>query len=89
MHYIKEYTPIFLFFAGGFIFLFLVITKYTEEAHEKEMKKNKWMKEDYYNYENPIIYRLMSSSFWIAKTMLIIAALIPIAFGMLLLWSMF
>ncbi|WP_163536261.1 hypothetical protein [Gracilibacillus sp. YIM 98692] len=89
MQIIKDFLPISFFLLGGLVFLFLVITKYTEEAHQKEIKKNKWMKKDYYHYENAIFYRIMSNSYWIAKTLLIIASLIPIAIGILLLWSMF
>ncbi|TFB13460.1 hypothetical protein E3U55_15920 [Filobacillus milosensis] len=89
MQLIKDYFPLFFFLTGGFIFLYLVLTKYTEEAHQKELKKNKWMKKDYYNYENAIFYRIMSNSYLIAKTFLIIGSLIPIAIGLLILWSMF
>ncbi|KGX83203.1 hypothetical protein [Pontibacillus marinus] len=89
MQLIKDLLPLFFFLTGGLIFLYLVITKYTEEAHQKEIKKNKWMKKDYYNYENPIFYRIMSNSFWIAKALLIIASLIPIVIGILILWSMY
>lgn len=89
MQLIKDFFPLFFFLIGGFIFLFFVLTKYTEDAHKKEMKKKKWMQKDYYNYENPIFYRIMSSSYWIAKSLLIIASLIPIAIGILIMWSMF
>ncbi|WLR47291.1 hypothetical protein LC065_17500 [Halobacillus litoralis] len=89
MQLTKDFFPLFFFLIGGFIFLYLVITKYTEEAHKKEIKKNKWMQKDDYNYENSIFYRIMGSSYWIAKSLLIIASLIPIAIGILIMWSMF
>jgi len=74
-----------IFLLGGIIFLLLVVTKYTKEEHEKEVQKNLRMKSDWYNYENAFLYRLLSSSFGIAKVLLILSALIFIAVGILIL----
>lgn len=74
MAFIGDILISFIFLISGLVFLYLILTKYTEEAHKRELKKNKWMKNDYYNYENPIFFRIMSNSYIIAKIVLILCA---------------
>lgn len=87
MRPLTDLIPTLFFLLGGLVFLILIVTKYTEEAHEKELTKNNWMKRS--NDKNVIFYWLMSRSYIITKILLIIAALIPLSIGILMLWGMF
>ncbi|WP_226578723.1 hypothetical protein [Halobacillus litoralis] len=74
------------FLIGGLLFLYFILAKYTEEAHQKEVKKNNWMKKDKTNYENPLFFKLMSHSYMLTKSILIICAGIFTLVGIFLLF---
>jgi hypothetical protein len=79
-----------LFFISGVAFFFYVLFKYTEKEHQKELEKWRWFREDKWKWiwdaELALFTKIAEKSFIIAKIILLITALIPVAIGAFALW---
>jgi hypothetical protein len=78
-----------LFLIPGIIFFLYVLLKYTEEEHKKELKKFDWVRNSWDQWDLAIFHKIGSKSYVLAKVILLLVALIPIAIGVLALWSFF
>ncbi|SIR87664.1 hypothetical protein SAMN05878482_106344 [Peribacillus simplex] len=82
-----------LFLIPGIIFLLLVMFKYTEEEHQKELIKYQWVRNDRFlswvEWELVLFHKIASKSYIIAKVIILLISLIPIAIGILALWAFF
>lgn len=75
------------FFIPGTAFFFWVLFKYTEEAHQKELEKYTWFREDerkwQWDSDFALFTKIAEKSFIIAKIIMLLLALIPVAIGVL------
>lgn len=82
-----------LFLMFGLAFFLLVLFKYTEKEHQKELKKFQWVRNNKFlswaEWDLVLFHKIGSKSYIIAKVILLLIALFPIAIGALALWSYF
>jgi hypothetical protein len=82
-----------LFLIPGIIFFLFVLFKYTEEENQKEVKKYEWIRNDTYaswsEQDMILFHKIASKSYVMAKIILLIIALIPVAIGVFALWVYF
>jgi len=82
-----------LFLIFGLTFFLLVLFKYTEEEHQKELKKYEWVRNDKFlswaEWDLVLFHKIASGSYIIAKVIILFVALIPIAIGIFALWAFF
>ncbi|UQD52259.1 hypothetical protein C0971_09715 [Bacillus methanolicus] len=82
-----------LFLIPGIIFFLFVLFKYTELEHQKELEKWRWFREDNWKWiwdpELALFTKIAEKSFFIAKVILLLTALIPVSIGALALWAYF
>lgn len=82
-----------LFLIPGIIFFIWVLLKYTEEAHLKEVKKWKWIRNDTYaswaEQDMILFHKIASKSYILAKIILLLLSLIPVVIGAFALWVYF
>jgi hypothetical protein len=75
----------YMFLIFGLIFLFISLFKYTEEEHQKRLKKYPWMQGDEFFLEVEsnitLVFIVISKSYSITKMVLILLSLIPITIG--------
>jgi hypothetical protein len=76
-----------IFLISGVIFFLLVLFKYTEEEHQKELKKYQWVEEikhiSWFNMDLVIFKKIANNSYIITKVIMILIAVIPIVIGIL------
>ncbi|WP_108671794.1 hypothetical protein [Peribacillus acanthi] len=82
-----------LFLIFGLTFFLLVLFKYTEEEHQKELKKYQWVRNDKFlswaEWDLVLFHKIASKSYIIAKVIILFFAFIPIAIGIFALWAFF
>ncbi|MFE1245754.1 hypothetical protein ACFW35_16615 [Fictibacillus sp. NPDC058756] len=82
-----------MFFIPGILFFFWVLFKYTEEEHRKEIKKWRWFREDkslwVWDPEFALFQKIANKSYYIAKVIIMLSALIPVIIGAFALWVFF
>ncbi|WP_409293960.1 hypothetical protein V1498_12160 [Peribacillus sp. SCS-26] len=82
-----------LLFIFGLTLFLLILFTYTEDAHQKEIKKYKWVRNDLYaswaEQDVILFHKIASKSFVPAKVIILILAFFPLAFGVFALWIYF
>jgi uncharacterized membrane protein len=76
-----------LFFLPGVAFFLLILFKYTETEHQKELEKYKWFREDnrkwLWDSDFALFTRIAEKSFIITKIIMLLLALFMVAAGVL------
>lgn len=74
-----------LFFIPGVAFFLLILFKYTEQEHQKELDKYAWFREDkrkwLWDYDFALFTKIAEKSFIITKIIMLLLALIPVVVG--------
>jgi hypothetical protein len=81
----------FLIFGLACFFWFLFT--YTKDAHQKELEKWQWVRDDKFfsqvESDISLLHRIGSKSYILTKAILLFFALIPVAMGVFALWVFF
>jgi hypothetical protein len=76
-----------LFFISGVSFFLLILFKYTDTEHQKELEKYRWFREDknkwFWDSDFALFTKIAEKSFIITKIIMLMLALFMIAAGVL------
>ncbi|KZE64125.1 hypothetical protein AWM68_13545 [Fictibacillus phosphorivorans] len=76
-----------LFFIPGVAFFLLILFKYTEQEHQKELKKYAWFREDkrkwLWDSDFALFTKIAEKSFIITKIIMLLLSLYMVAAGVL------